>query len=44
MCIRDSYSDALGHLEALASENPNDIQVQQYLKFTRSKLRETAKP
>ena len=38
------YSDALGHLEALASENPNDIQVQQYLKFTRSKLRETAKP
>ena len=38
------YSDALGHLEALASENPNDIQVQQYLQLTRSKLRETAKP
>ena len=38
------YSDALGHLEALASENPNDIQVQQYLRFTRSKLGETAKP
>ena len=41
---QERYSDALGHLDVLASENPNDIQVQQYLKFTRSKLRETAKP
>ena len=38
------YSDALGHLEALAAENPDDIQVQRYLEFARAKLHEVAKP
>ena len=40
----ERYSDALGHLEALATKNPRDIQVQRYLGFARAKLREAAKP
>ena len=36
----ERYRDALGHLEALAAENPDDIQVQRYLEFARAKLRE----
>jgi tetratricopeptide (TPR) repeat protein len=40
----ERYSAALGHLEALATKNPGDIQVQRYLEFARAKLRETAKP
>jgi tetratricopeptide (TPR) repeat protein len=40
----ERYSDALEHLEALATKNPRDIQVQRYLEFARAKLREAAKP
>jgi hypothetical protein len=40
----ERYSDALGHLEALAIKNPRDIQVQRYLEFARAKLREAPKP
>ena len=40
----ERYSAALGHLEALATKNPGDIQVQRYLEFARAKLREAAKP
>ena len=39
----ERYSAALGHLEALATKNPGDIQVQRYLEFARAKLREAAK-
>jgi len=41
---QERYRDALGHLEALAAEKPDDIQVQRYLQFARAKLREAAKP
>ena len=40
----ERYRDALGHLETLATEYPDDIQVQRYLEFARAKLREAAKP
>jgi tetratricopeptide (TPR) repeat protein len=40
----ERYSDALEHLESLATKNPRDIQVQRYLEFARAKLREAAKP
>jgi len=40
---QERYRDALGHLEALAAEKPDDIQIQRYLQFTRSKLREAVK-
>ncbi|MFL3666746.1 MAG: tetratricopeptide repeat protein, partial [Verrucomicrobiota bacterium] len=40
----ERYSDALEHLEALATKKPRDIQVQSYLDFARAKLREAAKP
>ena len=40
----ERYSAALRHLEALATKNPRDIQVQSYLDFARAKLREAAKP
>ncbi len=38
----ERYRDALSHLEALAAGNPDDIQVQRYLEFTRAKLGEVA--
>jgi len=37
------FNDGLGHLETLATENPNDKQMRQYLPFARTKLREAAK-
>ena len=40
----ERYSAALGHLDALATKNPGDIQVQRYLEFARAKLREAGKP
>ena len=40
----ERYRDALGHLETLAADNPDDIQIQRYLEFARAKLREAAKP
>ena len=40
----ERYSDALLHIEALATKNPRDIQVQRYLEFVRAKLREAAEP
>jgi len=40
----ERYSDTLEHLEALATKNPRDIQVQRYLEFARAKLREAVKP